>query len=326
MRTKLVLGSAACVLSLLRAAPAAAAVTLDGKAPLPPLVYFDAAGELLRVDNRVLSAATASFLSSHDGCVEMPIERAIFSDGGGGAAPVSRRVGDVVHLGAAREDVRTLTGKDVDTVQLWDRVLTQRTCRSAAGMSVTLEVGGDRMSVLVPWDERVAGTVTINGRSSVVSSSSGYEELTANVRNPDELASGIVTLASVSSELGSRYTAPVVAPMGTSCFWPCFRCGTAAAGLIIGGTAALVATCGAAAASAGALTPACIAGGIAYFSGALAVADACLGCDQCLNPKPPAAGSGGSQSSGDPQQCPSGYHECCTNKCCSNDDPPPTCD
>jgi hypothetical protein len=160
--------------------------------------------------------------------------------------------------------------------------------------------------------------VEINGHASAVGTEGAdYEALVASVRRPDELASGLVTLASVSSELGARYAVPVVTPMTASCFWPCFRCGTAAAGLVIGGTAALVATCGAAVATAGVLTPACVAGGVAYFSGALAVADACLSCDACLNPKPPSSGG---------RDCPPGQHECCPNQCCSDADLPPPCE
>jgi hypothetical protein len=66
-------------------------------------------------------------------------------------------------------------------------------------------------------------------------------------------------------------------------------------------------------ATAGGLTAACIASGVAYFAAASGVVDSCLACDQCLNPPP---------ASPDGDKCPAGYHACCENRCCSTTLPP----
>jgi hypothetical protein len=192
MRSKLVLGSAACVLSLLRTGPADAAATLDGTVPLPALVYFDAGGEILRVDHRAHSSPTASLLESPDGCVELPIDRAILHEDTGSRTTVARSR-EPVHLLGTAEDARRITGQAVERASRWERVLTQRTCRSAAGMSLTLETDEDRMSVLVPRDDRSPTMVEINGHASAVGTEGAdYEALVTSVRRPDELASGLV--------------------------------------------------------------------------------------------------------------------------------------
>jgi hypothetical protein len=271
---------------------AASLASAAGKTEGVPPRYFDLGGDVVRVD---------SFESAR-GCVDVPIRRA-------GLERASSLRGAPLFLGSSEEDVLQASGRDL-RVARWETVATRRICRFADGASVSVRVGNDELSLFLP--SIGMASVTINGGSvdvppSELGDASAYEGIASRVGNPEAFASGMQTLVSLTGPVDE----PPVVP-SSSCFWPCFRCGSALAGLIVGGTAALVATCGAAVATAGGLTPACVAGGVAYFSGALAVADACLGCDACLNPKPPPGGGG--------PDCPDGSHACCNDRCCASEE------
>jgi len=282
---------------------ASAAVRLEGE----PSRYFDLGGDVVRVDSA----------ESMLGCVDVPVRRARIER--------SRSIGEeAVFLGTSEEDVRSASGRDLRGAR-WDTVATRRACRLADGTSVSVRVGRDELAVFVPSGEAGSAVVTINGGIvdvplSRIGDPAAYEGIAPRVSDPAAFSSGIETLGALSGAIDS----PPVVPQGTTCFWPCFRCGVAAAGLIVGGTAGLAATCGAAVATAGGLTAACIAGIVTYFAGATAVVDACLSCDQCINPKPPSGGGsgGGGGTQGGPD-CAPGYHGCCGNGCCpdsSSDD------
>lgn len=282
--------------------------------------YFAAGEDTLRI----LGGPLAS------GCTSLEVSRAEIE----GVVVVDQ----FGYLGSTRDEVLTVSGRDINLVEEWKALSPTVYCNYADGQMIRQQVGehvvewrlpralwGPNPNLQVMINGQAAGTVSFSMLLDATNSSLSLSQLL------EQIPSGIshVVDVSVLDELGIPEDGePSLVPMSdhaaNRCWPQCLMCGVSITAMLGAVGVAIPMAC-----NPGVLL---VSGGVGCYyavgSVGLAVAASigeCVQCGDCLQPAPPPSGTGSGCQ--DPSGCcPHGYHECCNNNCCSDLDPPPSCD